>query len=421
MRTIAIADFLRSLWRYKYAMIVAVTLFSAAAIGGTILRSPEYEVRASLLLRFDNNYYPKNPVSEGWEGDPVRVELANAVSTELSLLGSRSVLRAALQSVGGKDAWKDAEPKNEYRAWLASYAKTLLNSLSDTVPVHSGKNDGLEKDASEEEILNQVQEHISIKRTEGTSVATVEMHHSNRDFAVRFVNAILAEYLAFRSTLFPEVPIDKLAAQAADANRRLLVAETDLAQLKRKLGVSDLEAEQSALLSGKARIQMGDPERTTTRAEQRQISAQRNMQLKLIDRRLSQLNEADAAIMPVKLAVEQARGDVERANRAYQKARLSAESNHSQLIRIVDPATSSDKPVGLSVAAAAVLGGLAGLALSIIFAALDAFRRADRRMREQTYVSISDYGWFRPALVVSLPQTLEPSMRIQSESNQVSP
>src|SRR5690242_4197613 len=120
MRTMTITDLLRSLWRHKFIVIIAVALCSAAAVGGTMLRSPEYQVRASLPLRFDNNYYPKNPIAEGWEGDPVRVELANAVSTELSLLGSRSVLRATLHAVGGKDAWKAAEPTNENRVWLAS-------------------------------------------------------------------------------------------------------------------------------------------------------------------------------------------------------------------------------------------------------------------------------------------------------------
>ena len=104
MRTVTVRDLLSSLWRYKYVMIIAAVLFSAAAIGGTMLRSPEYEVRASLLLRFDNNYYAKNPVSEGWEGYPVRVKLANAVSTELAVLGSQSVLQATLRSIGGKEA-----------------------------------------------------------------------------------------------------------------------------------------------------------------------------------------------------------------------------------------------------------------------------------------------------------------------------
>jgi uncharacterized protein involved in exopolysaccharide biosynthesis len=420
-----VTDLLRSLWRHKFIVIIAVALCSAAAVGGTMLRSPEYQVRASLLLRFDNNYYPKNPIAEGWEGDPVRVELANAVSTELSLLGSRSVLRATLHAVGGKDAWKAAEPTNENRVWLASEIKPLLASLKENFPMLSAlsaMNNRPVEEESEEQVLNQVQERISIKRAEGTSVATVEMQHSNRDFAVKFVNALLAQYLSFRTTLFPEVPIDKLALQAADANRRLLVAQTELAQTKRKLGVVDPDAELSALLSGKARIQAGDPERTPTRPEARQIEVQRNMQLKLVDRRLAQLTEADATILPLKLAVEQARGDADRANRAYQRARLTADADIDQFIRVVDPATSTDKPIGLSMAISAVLGGLAGLAFSIVFAALDALRKAGRRRRDQSYTAISEYGWFRPAVIVTLPQTLEPGLRsLQAETDKAAP
>ncbi|MCG7391575.1 hypothetical protein MHY87_01460 [Microvirga sp. ACRRW] len=405
-----VSDLMRSLWRYKYVMVIAVLLFGAAAAGGMLMRPPEYEVRASMLLRFDNNYYAKNPVSEGWEGDPVRVELANAVSTELSLLGSQSVLRAALRSMGGKEAWKASEPTNQYREWIAGHVKPLLANLSTFMPAFiTAQMDKVED--TEDQALSQIRERISIKMAEGTSVASVEMHYSNPDFAVRFVNALLTEYLAFRSSLFPDTPVEKLAAQAADANQRLLAAETNLVQMKSKLGIVDPDAERSALLSGKARLQMPDPERSTNRAELRQVQSQRTLQLRLVERRLAELSQADAAIMPLKLAVEQAKGDADRANRAYQRARLSADSSIDQSIRVVDPATSTDKPVGLSVAAAALLGGLAGLALSFALAAIDAVRRAGRRRHEHSYGGIAEYGWSRPTVVLSLPQFIEPSAR----------
>ncbi|WP_175493867.1 hypothetical protein [Microvirga guangxiensis] len=412
------ADLRRSLWRYKYVLIITVVLFGAAATGGAMLRPPEYEVRSSVLMRFDSNYYAKNPISEGWEGDPVRVELANAVSTELSLLGSQSVLRATLRSMGGKEAWKASEPANEYREWLADHVKPVLANFKEFLPQPIAAQLNQPKEETEDQVLSLVRERVSIKMAEGTSVATVEMHHSNRDFAVRFVNTLLAEYLAFRSTLFPDIPVNKLAEQAADANGRLLTAETELAQMKNKLGIVDLDAERSALLSGKARLQMPDPERTTNRVELRQVQNQRNQQLKLVEKRLAELTQADAAIMPLKLAVEQAKGDADRANRAYQRARLSADANIDQSIRVVDPATSTDKPVGLSILASALLGGLAGLALSIGLAALDAFRRAGRRRQEQSYGNISEYAWFRPTTVLALPQFLEPNARsIQSETD----
>lgn len=419
MTTMTATGLLGSLWRHKYITIAAVGLCSAAAVGGTLLRSPEYEARSSLLLRFDNNYYPKNPVAETWEGDPVRVELANAISTEIALLGSRSVLQEALNSVGGKDAWKAAEPTNEYRERLSVYVKPLLDGFNDEMAKLSIMPSTPEPDASEEQILNQIQEQISIKRTEGTSVATVEMRHSNRDFAVAFVNAIMTKYLALRSDLFPDVPLDKLAAQASEANRKLLVAEAEFAQMKMKLGVPDPNAEQSALLNEKARLQAGDLQGSTTLAALRRIKIQRDIQLKVVDKRLTQLSEADAALTPLKLVVEQARGDADRANRTYQKARLSEEAKASDFIRVVDSATSTVKPVGLSMTTSAVLGGLVGLALAIIFATLDALRKASKKLREQSYVAISEYGWFRPAIIVSLPQTLEPSIRsIQSEADQ---
>ncbi len=418
MGTMTFADLRRSLWRYKYVLFITVVLFSAAAVGGAMLRPPEYEVRSSVLMRFDSNYYVKNPVSEGWEGDPVRVELANAVSTELSLLGSKSVLRATLRSIGGKEAWNNSEPANEYRDWLAGHVAPLLASLKDFLPQSVVAQLNQPKEETEDQVLAQIRERVSIKMAEGTSVASVEMHHSNREFAIRFVNTLLTEYLAFRSTLFPDVPVAKLAERAADANNRLLAAEMELAEMKNKLGIVDPDAERSALLSGKARLQMPEPERTTNRVELRQVQSQRNLQLKLIEKRLAELSQADAAIMPLKLAVEQAKGDADRANRAYHRVRLSADANIDQTIRVVDPATSTDKPVGLSIAASALLGGLAGLAFSIGLAALDAFRRASRRRQEQSYGSISEYAWFRPTTVLALPQFLEPSARgMQSETD----
>jgi hypothetical protein len=46
-----------------------------------------------MMFRFAREYFPRNAVDEGWLGDQVRIELGDAIHTELAVLGSRSVMK----------------------------------------------------------------------------------------------------------------------------------------------------------------------------------------------------------------------------------------------------------------------------------------------------------------------------------------
>ena len=152
-----------------------------------------YYADASLILRFEREYFPSNPAFSQWRGEPIRPLLNDAIQTEIEILGSRRIYELATvvaeEPLGGNDTTRKA---------------------------------------------------LSIRRVNGTNVVKLSFFHDIPDFTVTFLQAVIDVYLQERAAILQQNPqpgfksaiaaaqIDVVAARAALLESQVVVvAETD--------------------------------------------------------------------------------------------------------------------------------------------------------------------------------------------------
>ncbi|WP_413717416.1 hypothetical protein [Silicimonas sp. MF1-12-2] len=169
---------LREISRAKFLFIIFGAIGALLGYFGTESEEAVFEANASLVYRFNTEYFPRDIALSDWQGQPVRILVDQAIQTDLEIMGSRRVYSAAV---------KKAE---------------------DEFPGHRAR-----------------MTNLSIRRVEGTSLVRVAFRHEQEYFATGFLKLLIDTYLDERERLFDNRSMEGLQA-AKDA------AETTLAQAR---------------------------------------------------------------------------------------------------------------------------------------------------------------------------------------------
>jgi uncharacterized protein involved in exopolysaccharide biosynthesis len=368
---------LNAIMRRKLLIAVFAIVCAAAAYAGTFLQSRVYSVETSMMFRFAREYFPRNAVDEGWLGDQIRIELGDAIHTELAVLGSRSVMKDALDKLGGVDAWENARTEpGQLASSLAALREDLPALLPDAVSP-TGMPRVLKGElpangaatARELRILNEIRDAMSIRRIEGTSIARIEFRHGDPAFAAAFLNHLTDSYLESRRDLFGHPPIRTLERQSEEVNSQLAASQAALSTFMVRNGIFDIDGQRVRLLDYRSTLYS---RLAPMEAEPRIAEIQ--AEIEKTEEWLNRLTEAEAELAPLQREVERVRAAAEQVDRLLRHHRLSAAlgaaSDHT--IRVIDPAVAEARLVGLSPMIQTILGALLGLMLGVLKAAYDA-------------------------------------------------
>jgi uncharacterized protein involved in exopolysaccharide biosynthesis len=321
-----------ALRRHVWLVLAGTIIAAGAGYVVAAQSTPKYEAEASLLFRFDREYSPRNLASDGWHGEPIRVNLDGAIHNELEILGSRRLLRESLARF---------EPASAIPDISALRAEPTLDQL-----------------------LARFQDAMSIRRVEGTSIARLSFTHADPDFAAAFLRNLIDTHLSTRSSFLNWSPSESIREVVDWSEARLLDAQRNLTEFRAESMNLDVEATRANLLERRADLRIGLIQLTpdTPATMQTEIAAE----IGAIEAELAALAEYESRLEALEGAVESAAEQFRNAREILAEQELSerlAAAHGPSIIYLDQPATNPN-PVGLSAGATSVLSGILGFALA---------------------------------------------------------
>lgn len=399
---------LATIWRRR-GLVLALAVVAALAGGLAYLtKPPGYEAQASLMFRFEREYFPDNPANDEWRGDSIRVALDEAIHTEMEILGSRRLLADALARAGGVEAWAVAGeppiagvlaalglPPSAWDRLASALSPAYWRERLGWAPARPPAAAPATPDAADGGVLAGVRQALSLRRIEGTMVVDVAMRHADGAFAERFVAALIDAYLAQRDAIFGTPPLDAMSAELEAARARVSEAERALVAYRAEHGLFDLERQRGALLDQLADV------RTTLDSEVEQriastaafiaraegegedpvgarvtlagLETERSQLLERrarVERELAALMDDSPALNARERELAAARAELERvealASERALEARLATAAG--PVISVIDPPARLPGTTGLSLVATLLLTGAIGAVVGALLA-----------------------------------------------------
>lgn len=396
-----------AIWRRRWLVVGLALVAAAAGALGHLTRPQQHEATAALMFRFEREYYPENPANDAWPGDSIRVELDEAIHTEMEMLGSRRRLADALAGAGGVEAWNAEAPTPLARMLatlgLGSAVPEGLQSLLGSAEA----GDDAEAPPATAATLGAVRAALSLRRIEGTMVVDVTMRHPDPAFAERFVEALITGYLKERATLFGASPLQAMVAEENRARERLEDAEEALVAFRTEHGLFDLDRQRAALLdqldavratlandvearirSTKSFLERAESAGGDTAGAELTLAGLETERAALVAQQerlrgeLADLESRAPALRARERTVELARGELERVaavtHERTLETRLAAAAG--PVISVIDGPARLPGAVGLSLPATTALAGVLGAILGMVVALWRELATADRRV-----------------------------------------
>lgn len=228
----------------RHYSALAVLIMGAAAAYGYYSDQKgggrPYYADASLILRFEREYFPSNPAFSQWRGEPIRPLLDDAIQTDIEILGSRRVYEAAAtvseKFFGGNIAARKA---------------------------------------------------LSIRRVQGTNVVKLSFFHSDPDFTLTFLESVIDSYLRERDSILTQKPRAGFDSAIAEAQNKVVEARAALLESQ-----GDAAAENDQVLaSGVGETISSKSESTVKQSLKHLEEFELQAELEIAEERLRQLLE----------------------------------------------------------------------------------------------------------------------------------
>ena len=200
---------------YHRRAILAGFLLPLLLVGGAcLLIHPGYDAEARLLVLMG-----QEGVVEGGASQASPLDQARIVQTEIEILTSAPVMKAALHAVGPLTVYPELQPA-------------------------APAGDEAVLDAAARRAARQ----LRIEAQQNANVVRIRFHHSDAVIAAQVVNTLADTYLAQRKQIFAQARSGFLAEQRDAAEARLRAVEAEIATLRQRAQVVDVAQERGALL-----------------------------------------------------------------------------------------------------------------------------------------------------------------------------
>lgn len=236
-RRLNLVDVAAMLWGERRLVLGLGAAICALGLIAALLAPKVYTARTELIVRMGEEYVYQPPA--GGAGAGATPEMQAVVNAEMRLIGSGSVVRAAIADVGLATLYP------EIAAGSQSPARQL---------------------AAAERAFAQ---RLSIETAPQTPAIGLSFEHRDPEIAARALNALVAQYLDYRRTVLIGGEHEALAEESSDLSARAAQASTALAAFLTEHQIGDFESELAALAA-----RAGDIETQLLDAQARQREAQ---------------------------------------------------------------------------------------------------------------------------------------------------
>jgi len=239
---LSIADLAAMLWAERLLVLAVGGAICALGLVAALAAPKAYTARAELLVRLGQEYVYQP--TAGGAGAGATPDMQAVVNAEMRMIGSGSVVRSAIESVGLATLYPDiaAAPGSEAR-----------------------------KLAAAERAFSQ---HLTIETAPQTPAIGLSFEHRNPEVAARALNALVAQYFAHRRDVLVGGEFEALTLQTTDLSGRAAQASTALADFLTEHEIGDFESELAALAAraGDVETQLLDAQTRRGEAEGRAAS-----------------------------------------------------------------------------------------------------------------------------------------------------
>lgn len=233
--------FLVAIFRHRAAALGVLLAFLVAGLGYVLIKTPEYESTAQLVVRFGDRSIPDISRSQATELTPA--DRREIVLTHAAMLQSPDLAGATVKSIGLARLYPDIA-ENPPRRWTAM-----------------------------DEAEKQFGQHLSVDVGTQDNIITLSFRHPNKALAQQVLNRLIALYVARQTAVYQNPEQSFLGQEVAQAGSRLSAAQNKLEQFKSQWRITDYDQETTDLLK-----QRGDVDINLRAAEAQLALAQSRSQ-----------------------------------------------------------------------------------------------------------------------------------------------
>lgn len=269
---LSFADIAAMLWGERMLVLAVGGAICALGLVAALAAPKTYTARAELLVRLGQEYVYQP--TAGGAGAGATPDMQTVVNAEMRMIGSGSVARSAIETVGLATLYP------EIAAAAGSDARKL---------------------AAAERAFAQ---NLTIETAPQTPAIGLSFEHKNPEIAARALNALVQQYMEHRRTVLVGGEFEALAQQTADLSGRAANASSALSQFLTANEIGDFESELAALAAraGDVETQLLDAQTRRREAEARASSLRARYQAEPAEIQL--YSESDARRELVEAQVE---------------------------------------------------------------------------------------------------------------------
>jgi uncharacterized protein involved in exopolysaccharide biosynthesis len=329
-----------------------------------LLQTQQSVAESTLLYRFGREYFPVRPGEEhrNW-GENVQVSLDAALFTEMHLLRSREVIEATVKDVGLDTLTKGQDTLlSRTQAGIARFIKSIM-SLGGLIEIGEGSTTSKRSVDPIIASAKDLAERLRIRRVEGAAMIAVGIQDVDPEIAERVITAHVESYLRKRQKVFDRDPSKFYSSEIEKAQLELSSIAEKISSLRVEQGVPDEAVEHSVL-----------SDRLIALERQRESMRQADVpvlqkDLKETREALFDLNALSASTKLLEARYKSVSENLERLLQEQNRWRLDGAyvREFGPTIEIVEPASFSARPSGLSQPVRMILGAVIGLFLTTTF------------------------------------------------------
>jgi uncharacterized protein involved in exopolysaccharide biosynthesis len=270
-----VADLAAMLWAERRLVLGVGAAICALGLVAALLAPRAYTARTELLVRLGEEYVYQP--TAGGAGAGATPDMQAVVNAEMRLIGSGTVVRGAIESVGMGTLYPDIAhaPGSDARK-LAAAERAFARSLS-------------------------------IETAPQTPSIGLSFEHRNAETAAIALNALVAQYLEHRREVLVGGEFEALSQQSHDLSTRAAQASTSLSGFLTEHQIGDFESELAALAAraGDIETQLLDAQARRREADARAAALRQRYQSEPEEIQLYSESDARSALVDAQMEREQ--------------------------------------------------------------------------------------------------------------------
>lgn len=272
-----LSDLAALLWNERKLVLGVGGAICALGLAAALMAPRTYTARTELLVRMGEEYVYQPTAGQQGAGAGATPDMQAVVNSEMRLIGSGAVVRAAISEVG-----------------LATLYPAIANAPGS----------GARKMAAAERAFTQ---HLTVETAPQTPAIGLGFSHANPDLAARALNALIDQYLTRRRDVLTGGAYQALAQESDDLSARAGQATTALAAFLNQNQIGDFDAEMQALStrSGDIETQLLDAQAKAQEADARAGALRARVQAEPAEIQLSTESDARQALVQAQMEREQ--------------------------------------------------------------------------------------------------------------------